>query len=75
MKLQQEHIFPYLDALSIPALLVWAEDDATVPVARGLKLFECIPGAEFHLFRDAAHNVMHDQAEGFNRLLRSWCAG
>ena len=75
VKLQEEHIFPYLDALSIPALLVWAEDDATVPVARGLKLFERIPGAEFHLFRNAAHNVMHDQAEGFNRLLRSWCAG
>jgi pimeloyl-ACP methyl ester carboxylesterase len=75
VKLQEEHIFPYLDTLSIPALLVWAEDDATVPVARGLKLFERIPGAEFHLFRDAAHNVMHDQAEGFSRLLRSWCAG
>ena len=75
VKLQEEHIFPHLEALSIPTLLVWAEDDATVPVARGLKLLERIPGAEFHLFRDAAHNVMHDQAEGFNRLLRSWCAG
>ena len=75
VKLQEEHIFPHLEALSIPTLLVWAEDDTTVPVARGLKLLERIPGAEFHLFRDAAHNVMHDQAEGFNRLLRSWCAG
>ena len=75
VKLQEEHIFPHLDSLSIPTLLVWAEDDATVPVARGLKLLERIPGAEFHLFRNAAHNVMHDQAEGFNRLLRSWCAG
>ena len=56
-------------------LLVWAEDDATVPVDRGLKLLERISGAEFHLFRDAAHNVMHDQVEGFNRLLGSWCAG
>ena len=73
VKLQEEHVFPHLDALSIPTLLVWAEDDATVPVARGLKLLERIPGAEFHLFRNAAHNVMHDQAEGFNRLLRSWC--
>ena len=75
VKLQEEHVFPHLDALSIPTLLVWAEDDATVPVARGLKLLERIPGAEFHLFRNAAHNVMHDQAEGFNRLLRSWCEG
>ena len=75
VKLQQEHIFPHLDALSLPTLLVWAENDATVPVARGLKLLEHIPGAEFHLFRDAAHNVMHDQSAGFNRLLGSWCAG
>ena len=74
VKLQEEHLFPYLDALSIPVLLIWAEQDATVPVARGLKLLERIPRAEFHLFRDAAHNVMHDQAHGFNRLLRAWCA-
>ncbi len=75
VKLQEEHLFPHLDALGVPTLVVWAENDATVPVARGLELLERIPGAELHLFRDAAHNVMHDQAEGFNRLLRSWCTG
>ena len=65
-KLQEEHIFPHLDSFDIPTLLVWAEDDATVPVSRGLKLLERIPGAEFHLFLGAAHNAMHDCAAGFN---------
>ena len=74
VRLQEEHLFPHLGALAIPALLIWADQDATVPVARGLKLLERIPGAEFHLFRGAAHNVMHDCAHGFNRLLRGWCA-
>ena len=71
--LQKEYVLPFLPDLEIPILLIWATDDATVPVARGLKLLECAPNAELHIFRDAAHNVMHDQAEGFNRLLRGWC--
>ena len=73
LRSQEEHLFPHLDTLDAPALLVWAGDDATVPVARGVKLLERIPGAELHIFRDAGHNVMHDRAGGFNRLLRGWC--
>lgn len=72
-ELQKEYVLPFLPDLKIPILLIWATDDATVPVTRGLKLLECAPNAELHIFRDAAHNVMHDQAEGFNRLLRGWC--
>ena len=72
-RLQQDHIFPYLADFDKPTLLVWAEEDQTVPIARGLKLMERIANAEFHVFRGAAHNVMHDQADGFNRLLRGWC--
>ena len=74
VQLQEEHLFPHLGSLAIPVLLIWAAQDATVPVARGLKLLERIPGAELHLFRDAAHNVMHECAPGFNRLMRGWCA-
>lgn len=74
VRLQEEHLFPHLGRLAIPTLLIWAGQDPTVPVARGLKLLERIPGAEFHLFRDAGHNVMHECAPGFHRLLRGWCA-
>ena len=68
-RLQEEHIFPHLGDLGVPTLLIWATEDKTVPVERGLKLLELIPNAEMHVFTQAAHMVMHDQAAGFNRIL------
>tara|TARA_B100000686_G_C16589703_1_gene862657 strand:+ start:209 stop:1078 length:870 start_codon:yes stop_codon:yes gene_type:complete len=70
--LQKEHVLPFVGELTIPTLLVWADGDATVPVSRGLKLLDMMPSAEFHLFRDSAHNVMHDQAEKFEILLHGF---
>lgn len=72
-ELQKEFVLPFLRDLKIPILLVWATDDGTVPVERGLKLLESAPTAELHVFRDTGHNVMHDQREKFNRLLCDWC--
>jgi pimeloyl-ACP methyl ester carboxylesterase len=73
-QLQEQHLFPFLGQLSIPALLIWARNDPTVPVERGLKLMDMIAGAELHVISDAAHMVMHDRPEAFNGLLRAWCA-
>ena len=42
-ELQKEYVLPFLPDLKIPILLIWATDDATVPVTRGLKLLECAP--------------------------------
>ncbi|MFP6745427.1 MAG: alpha/beta hydrolase, partial [Alphaproteobacteria bacterium] len=39
-ELQEKHIHPHLPSLDVPALLVWANDDATVPVMRGLRLID-----------------------------------
>ena len=72
-ELQKEYVLPFLPCLKIPILLVWATEDGTVPVERGLKLLACAPSAELHVFRDSAHNVMHDQSEKFHHLLRGWC--
>ena len=72
-ELQNEYVLPFLHDLEIPILLVWATEDATVPVERGLKLLAQAPTAQMHIFRDSGHNVMHDQREKFNRLLNGWC--
>ncbi|MBM3598217.1 MAG: alpha/beta hydrolase [Alphaproteobacteria bacterium] len=72
-RLQREYIFPHLKDLSVPTLLIWAFNDAGVVVERGVKLMELIQGAEMHIFSEASHNVMHDRADEFNRLLASWC--
>ncbi len=71
--LQEEHIHPYLGSLAVPTLLVWANDDDTVPVERGVRLMELFADCEMHVFDKARHMVMVDQAEKFNRLLLTWC--
>lgn len=70
--LQERHILPFLPRLRMPTLLIWAGSDATVPVARGLALARLIAGSELHVFPHAGHWVMHEEAEGFNRLLTQW---
>lgn len=71
-RIQEEYIHPFIDKLPVPILLIWAAEDGTVPVARGIKMLEMIPHAELHVFNRARHMVMFDQSEGFNRLITGW---
>lgn len=73
VELQEEKILPRLGELTIPVLLVWAADDATVPVARAVKLRDLIPSADLHVFHGAGHMVMHDRATDFSTLIGIWC--
>lgn len=72
---QERALFPHLSGLTIPALLIWAGGDPTVPVARGLALANMLPRSEVHVFPRSGHWVMHEEAEGFNRLLQGWLGG
>ena len=65
----REHVHPYLPQLAMECLLLWANNDPTVPVARGLALMEMIPHGEMHILNYAKHMVMVDASEGFNRAL------
>ena len=70
--LQERLLFPRLPSLDVPALLIWAGRDETVPVARGLALADLLPRSEIHIFPRAGHWVMHEEAAPFNTLLASW---
>jgi pimeloyl-ACP methyl ester carboxylesterase len=72
-RLQRDHVLPYLRDLDIPVLLIWALNDEGVVMERAFKLLEHIPKGELHVFSNAAHNVMHDRTDAFNKLLRGWC--
>lgn len=72
MDLQAEHIAPILPQLRLPVMLIWAGDDATVPVARGAAMRKLLPQADLHVLAGAQHMVMHDRAEAFDTLLRTW---
>jgi pimeloyl-ACP methyl ester carboxylesterase len=71
-ELQETHVLPYLSEIDIPSLLIWADDDPTVPVSRGHALWEQVPAAEMQILGNAGHYVMHDQTETFNGIIRSF---
>lgn len=71
-RLQEDLLLPRLHQATARILLVWAGADATVPVARGMKLLEQVPQADMHILGGAAHMVMIDRSEAFNCLLLGW---
>jgi len=70
--LQEEHLFPQLDRLPDPPLLLWAGGDPTVPVARGAALAALIPGAVFQVIPGSGHWLMHEAPAAFNAAVTDW---
>lgn len=75
MRVQEEWIQPHLSAMSLPTLLLWAADDATVGVERGVRLMELMPRSDLCVLRDAAHMVMWDRTAAVRVLLQGWLHG
>jgi len=61
-------IYDDLHALNVPVLMLWGSSDSGGP-ARGLTLFEKIPGAELHIFSNCAHWVQRDQPDRVHSLV------
>ncbi|MBV9734907.1 MAG: alpha/beta hydrolase [Acidisphaera sp.] len=74
VRLQEDHLLPYLPQMTAPTLLIWANEDATVPVERGLALMRLIPRADMHVLNGSGHALMHDRPETVTRLLAWFCA-
>jgi pimeloyl-ACP methyl ester carboxylesterase len=60
-----------------PALLIWAVNDPSAPLALAHTLFQIICKktriTELHVFNRAGHYVFREQPDAFSRLLRSFC--
>jgi len=65
-------VYGDLKNLKIPVLLMWGAHDSGVSLDRSLSLLESIPGAELHIFDNAAHWVQWDQADRFNTIVRDF---
>lgn len=46
-----------------PVLILWGEADTWIPIARGERLHEMIPGSILHTIRDAGHLVIEEKPE------------
>ena len=53
----------------IPVLLVWGEEDKTVPLAVSDKVRAITPQAEFHVIDDAAHLPQYERPERVNPVI------
>jgi pimeloyl-ACP methyl ester carboxylesterase len=55
--------------LTASSLVLWGNDDVSVPAERGLLLFGGLPRAEFHVLHRCGHWPQHDQSERTHRLV------
>ena len=61
-----------LTEVTAPALVVWGEDDAWIPVDRAHRLAAAIPGAELELIPGAGHLVQLDRPAELAAVLERW---
>jgi pimeloyl-ACP methyl ester carboxylesterase len=62
-------IYGELGDLTASSLVLWGNDDISVPAERGLLLFGGMPRAEFHVLHRCGHWPQHDQPERVHRLV------
>jgi len=58
-----------------PVLLLWGEQDTTVPLAQSEALLELWPAAQRVTFPTLGHQPMEEDADAFNTALLAWLAG
>lgn len=67
-----DHGLPYFQAvgqLELPVLLLWGQQDKTVPFKHSREVRQAIPQAEFHAIADAGHIPHYEKPEIVNPLL------
>jgi pimeloyl-ACP methyl ester carboxylesterase len=63
-----------LSRLTMPALILWGEEDRLIPLAAGQWLEEELPEAEFHALKGIGHLPMEEAPDATLALLRGWLA-
>jgi pimeloyl-ACP methyl ester carboxylesterase len=58
-----------LKVITSPALLLWGDEDAWVPLAAGEELARTLPAAELVILRGTGHCPMETRPQEFNRVL------
>lgn len=58
-----------LARVEAPTLIVWGEHDATLPVAVGRRLHDCLRQATFLVIKDAGHCPMWQRPDVFNHAV------
>ena len=73
--LDKEVVGERLALAAFPVLLVWGEEDKTVPPAVGAQVRQLLPKSRLALLARAAHTAYYERADVFNRILGDFVAG
>lgn len=73
--LDREVVGEALAKAVFPVLLVWGEEDKTVPPAVGEKVRALVPRSRLALLAGAAHTAYYERADDFNRILADFASG
>lgn len=58
-----------ISRINIPALILHGVNDKVIPVGNSHKLFDLIPNAELHLFKNCGHWTQIEKRDRFNHLV------
>ncbi len=61
-----------LEELSMPALVLWGEDDAAIPVAVGQRMAATLPTARFQAIRECGHLPTLERADDVAVIVGEW---
>ncbi len=61
-----------LDAVKVPALVVWGDEDKVVPLSAGKRYVEALPSARLEVVRGCGHCVDMEQPEALAKLVTNF---
>ena len=67
-----DEIEPLYPGIDLPVLVVWGREDSWIPLDRGERLAELIPGAELRVLDGAGHLIQLDQPAELASVLQRW---
>ena len=72
VKVVNEDLTPYMPSVTMPALLIWGDQDTATPLSDGQKMEELMPEAGLAVINGAGHYSFLDNAYLFNKILGSF---
>ncbi len=72
VKVVNEDLAPYMPKVSMPALLIWGDQDTATPLSDGKKMEELMPEAGLAVIPGAGHYAFLDNQYMFNKILGSF---
>ena len=72
VKVVNEDLTPYMPSVTMPALLVWGDQDTATPLSDGQKMEELMPEAGLAVINGAGHYSFLDNVYLYNKILGSF---